>query len=886
MSSKEKHPPKWADKFLEWYCRPQLIEEIQGDLHEAYHNRCDRFGSSVASLLFILDVVRSMSSDTVQIPEYSPITSIAMLRNNVIIFLRKLSRRKAFAAINIAGLATSLAGALLIYLYVSHELSFDKFNEKADRIYRVYCAYAKPGDTIEDFPNTPPNFASATKAEIAGVEQAVRVEEQGDLLVKANQRAFSELHFFRADSGFFDVFSAQFVIGDGLRALSKPYSIVLTKSTAEKYFGSSELALNREVTVEGTEVYNVTAVVNDFPSSSHLLFDALLSTDYVHENLNPGNWLAHNPVTYLLLSPESDVAAVQKNIIRMTERILDPVFKDRFGKSYSEIKSSGGLQEYRLQPLLDVHLYSSHMEGETGNIFYVYIFIAIAVMLVTIACFNYINLATARSAWEARNTGVRKVLGATRSQMYKQFLTESVGTMFLALLLALLISQVVLMLDTAFVRQFIPDKNLGFTPSLTFAAISFAISLISGIIPARILSSFDPIEVLKGQLLRGVKGNTLRQVLVVGQFAGSMALIMCTFLVSRQLDYMSNLALGFDKERLIVIPHIDQLGDKKTTLKNAVEVLGSVQNVSLCYGNLGIPSNGAAFTPVELIEQNRQDLVIGIPIYIGDEDYLKTLGPKLLMGHTFPKDLSKEHQQIILNKSAIYQVGWQNRKEENMIGKMIDVNGRKYELAGIVDDYHFISLRQEIGPMGILSHYWNSYNTLMIRLKPGFNKEAISDLEKVWKMVSSDIPFEFSFVDDNLNHLYASEQGLSTLFTIFAIIAIFIACLGLLGLAMFLAERSIKEISIRKVLGASVQGIVFKLSKNMIALILVSFVVAVPVSWYLMDQWLRTFAYRTPVTAVPFLFAGGATLLVAIGTMSFQTIKAALTNPADTLRHE
>lgn len=881
--SKPERPPRWADRFLQWCCPKDNIEETQGDLHEAYYNRIRTRGPFIAKLLFVIEVFQSASLRTVQFPTYSFRNSMTMFKNNIQIFFRKLLRRKSFAAINIIGLTVSLAGALLIFLYVKNELTFDQFNTDAGRIYRVYCAYAYPGESKQEFPYTPPNLAPAIRPEIAGVEQVVRVFDESDVMVNAGGQVFNEKQFFKADSGLFKIFTAEFLAGDAVTALSRPNSIVIPKSTAERYFGSVSSAFGKDVTVNTTDVYNVTAIVDDFPPNSHFRFRGLLSVDYSKENLHPDNWLSHWPQTYILLNKESVPSSIQDDMRLMTERILEPIFKQRYGKSYSEQKAAGGLQEYRLQPLLKVHLHSAHM-GDSNDIKNIYLFIAIGVVLITIACFNYINLSTARSAFDARSTGVRKVMGATQAQVYTLFLTESIGTAIIAFILALVTVQGILMADTAFIRQFIPAKNVSLNAIAAFAGLSMLVGVASGLIPSRLLSSFEPVAVLKGLVVRGSGGNKLRQVLVVAQFVGSMALIMCTLLVGRQIDFINSRPLGFNKESLLVVDHVDQLGGNKQVFKNEVRKFSAVAQASLCYGKIGEPSNSAAFTPVEMIE-DRKDLVVGIPIYIGDEDYLKTIEAKILMGHPFPPGLPSERQQIILNREAIRQVGWQDRKDD-IIGKMIDVNGRRYELAAVVDDYNFTSLKEKIGPMAILSHYWNDYTMLLLRLKPGTSHEAIAQLESTWKKIKPDSPFEYSFVDEDLNRLYAAEQNIAMLFSGFATVAIFVSCLGLLGLAMFVAEKSIKEIGIRKVLGASVHSIVFRLSSNMIKLVAISFVIAIPVAWYVSDQWLNTFAYRVPMNVSPFIMAGLFTFIVAILTMSFQTIKAALTNPAKTLKNE
>ena len=811
-----------------------------------------------------------------------------MFTTYLILWYRRMMRQKALAAINIAGLSIGLSGALLIYLYVSHELSFDQFHEKADRIFRVYCAHAKPGETPEKFPYTPPVLSGAVRSGIPGLEASARVWEMGDnVVVGHEQSVFSEPGVLRVDSGFFHIFSGGFLAGRPGGCLARPQTIVLARTTAEKYFGSPAEALNKTLTVRSyaEEAYTVTAVVEDFPSTSHIQFNALLSVDYSKETYHPDNWLSHDPFTYVLLAGETEQHDVEERMRQMTEHVLEPIYLRRYGKTYAEQKQAGGLQEYRLQPLKDVRLYSGDM-NEGAGIRTVYILGTIGVMLILLAGFNYVNLATARSAWDAKNAGIRKVLGSTSLQLYKLFLTESAGMSLLASFLAIALAQTVLSSDYPITNAFLPHKTLPVDACLILTGLSIGIGLLSGVLPAKLVSGFEPTRVIKGQFARGNSGHSLRRVLVVAQFIGSMTLVMCTFLISGQLNFMQSKALGFQKERLLVVNNVDELGNHQQTFKEMLGHENFAMNASLCYGMVGNPGNSAAFTPVELIERGREDIVIGIPVYIGDEDYLNTLGVKLLMGHAFPAGLARENQQIILNREALRSVGWKDRKAEDVIGKMIDVNGLRYEMAGVVEDYHFQSLHQRINPMAILSHYYQGHDLLMLRIRPGTTQQAIQAVERHWRKMVPDIPLEYSFVEDDLRSLYASEHHLGLLFRSFAGLAIFIACLGLLGLAMFSAERRVKEIGIRKVLGASVPDIVVTLSRDMVTLITMAFLLATPVSWYLMETWLENFAYRIDIKVWTFLWAGGFTLLIALLTISYQSIKAALSNPAESLRHE
>lgn len=815
-----------------------------------------------------------------------------MVHHYLRVSFRKLIRQKAFTAINVIGLSISLSGALLVYLYVAHELSYDRFHEKADRIYRIYCAYASPPEQdYHEFPYTPSVLVPALKEAMPEIEAAVRmypVSEYRTVIMKYDDVVLNETGVYMADSGFFDVFSAHFLSGDQRTALSRPNSVVLTESAATRYFGEPSSAVGKIMNVSTNDdvAYEVTAVVKDFPPNSHFHFSALLSIDYARQNFLPDNWLSHDPTSYVLLAKHADLDAAQSRIRALTEKALNPVYVKRFGKTYDEHKKNGGLQEYRLQPLERVHLYSAGMNDTTqGNILYVYLFAAVGIMLVCIATFNYINLSTAQSAREGKAAAIRKLLGVRRSQFYGLCATESVIVVLVSGIISIALVQLLLATGTRFLSGFLPFESPPLTAYVMVIGLVVVIGLISALVPTGIQSALRPANVIKGQLVHGQKGNRLRQVFVVAQFTASMILIICTLLVGRQVDYLLRLSPGFDRENLLVIRNVDKLGNRKFTLKQALRSEPSVINATLCYNALGEPHNYAAFTPVELIEQGNLTAV-GIPVYLGDQDYLSTLGVPLLKGHPFPPNLARENQQIILNEEALKSFGWQDRPEEELVGKIIDVNGLRYELAGVVQNYHFNSFRQKIAPMAIMSHYYSDYESLMLRIGPGTQRQAIARMAERWWQIAPDVPFEYSFVDEDLQKLYSTEQNLGILSAVFAGMAVFVASLGLLGLAMFSAQRRVKEIGIRKVLGATVRNIVVLLSRDIVRLVLLAFVVASPVAWYLIHRWLENFAYHIDIGYAIFLLAGGLTLLIAVGTISIQTIRAALANPAEAIRNE
>ena len=612
----------------------------------------------------------------------------------------------------------------------------------------------------------------------------------------------------------------------------------------------------------------------------------MLSIDYAQEEYRPWDWLANWPTTYFLLEEGVDAQQVQEQMISLTDTLFNPIYEMRFGKSYDEYKAAGDIMEYQLQHFQNIRLQSAHISDfvPQGDIRTIYMFTTIGLLLLFVAIFNYVNLSTAQSAQHAKSTGIRKVLGAVRSQLYGLFLTESVAISLIAALMGLTLIQLLFTVQSSWIQQFIPT---GITPLsvVVLFALALFLGLLSGWVPAQMLSAFQPTQVLKGQLAQVTKGTKLRNVLVITQFMVSSGLIISVLLISQQLAYLQNKSLGFDKEHLLVVKNVDKLGEKQETLKQLALSNPFTVQASLSFNNLGQPHGHDAFTPVELNEQ-RQTEAVGIPRYAADEDYLATVGINLLMGHNFSPNLTQENQQILLNKEALRAFGWQDRTEGQLIGKMIDVNTRRYELAGIVEDIHFRSLREKIGPMAIMSHVYNDFENLIVRIKPGTTAQAIEQLQAQWKQVAPHLPFTYTFLDTELDALYASERKMATLFQILTGLTIGVACLGLLGLAMFTAERRTKEIGVRKVLGASIHSILALLSKGIIKMVVFSMLLAIPITWYLMKQWLENFEYRIQINWLVFALAGGSVLLMTLLTISFQTIKAALANPADALRNE
>jgi putative ABC transport system permease protein len=779
-----------------------------------------------------------------------------------------------------------MATVLLIYLFISREQSYDRFHERGDRIYRVY--QTGNGADAKGAAYVPPVLARTLAEELPEVEAAVRLLDLGHTsrpIIRYRDKSFNEERVFLADSNFARVFTVRFLKGNPATALLSPRSIVFTAETAKKYFGPAE-PMGKTVQIEG-DAFTVTGVVDAFPAESHFRFDVLISMSSSKASRSTW-WLDNAYLTYLLLRKDARVDRLQPKIDSITHKHMNPQYQFVMKKTFSQLVKEGRGFQYALQPLAAIHLHSAHIFDFTpqGNIAYVYLFAGIGLAILLIACFNYINLTTANAARRAREVGIRKVMGAGTSQLVRLFLTESFLTAGLATLLSFTIVQATVALPFPILNRFLsPDVLRPDVSGIGLGLLLFA-GLVSGLAPALYITAYQPVKVLKGQLLTGNKGAGLRNVLVVAQFAVSTGLIMYTLLVQEQLSFMQNRHLGFHKENVIVLNNVDQFGTGRAALKNSLTREAFVASAAYCYNVLGNPYNWYAFTPVG--DQGRPvPKGHSIPRYMGDNDFLETLQIELVMGHDFPPGLPDARRQIMLNREAIRRIGWAGRPEEQVIGKQIDVNGVRYELAAVIEDFNFLSLKDSIGPAAIVSHHPElAFDHLMIRIKPGDAGSMIGTIEKHWKAAAPGVPFSYSFLDEDLNRLYQPERQVAGIFNLFSGLAILIACLGLLGLALFTAERRTREVGIRKVLGATLADLLLLLNEDFVRLVLLASVLACPAAYWAMQQWLRGYAFRVEIGLWLFLLPTAAILVVALLTVSALTWRSARANPVKSLQTE
>jgi putative ABC transport system permease protein len=808
-----------------------------------------------------------------------------MIKNYIKIALRTLLKSKGFTAINVFGLALGLATCLLILFYVFDELSYDKFNVNADRIYRVNNDM-KFGGTEGSYATTPAIAAAALKTNFAEIEQVVRIISGGKQWVKKENQNIPEIKIAYADFTLFDVFTLPMAEGQPSTALKATHSVVITEKTAQKYFNTKN-ALGKVLTFNDTSFYKVTGVIKDIPKQSHLDFDFFLPMADNGQSRN-GSWFTNNFHTYVLIKPGTGVTKFEAKMSAFLTKNAEPELQTVIHMTFSKLEASGSYFKWSLTPLTDIH-FSSDIKGslgETGNITIVYIFSAIALFILLIACVNFMNLSTARSSNRAREVGVRKVLGSPRKYLIAQFLTESIVVTLAGALIAVFVAWVFLP-----VFNQMAGKELTVTPQViawllpVLLGFIIVVGCLAGSYPALFLSGFQPIEVLKGKLAAGFKGGRLRSSLVIFQFAISIFLITATIVIYSQLKYIQNKDVGYDREQVIVVHQVGSLGiEKAKTLKHDVEQLAGVKSVTLTsFLPTATSDNTTSFFKESTMDAKQ---ALHTSIWSVDEDYLPTLGIKLKGGRNFSKDMKTDSDAVIVNEAAAQLLGYQDP-----VGKKLyypggnDANNVRYfTIIGVIKNFNFRSLKESVSPL-LLRAADETYS-MSVRLNATDVVATRAQIASKWTALSPNVQFDFSYMDDDFNHIYFAEQRMGKIAIAFTSLAIVVACLGLFGLAAYAAEQRTKEIGIRKVLGANISAIVGMLSRDFLLLVFIAIIIASPLAWLFMNKWLQGFAYNVGISWWMLTAAGLGAVTIAFVTISFQSIKAALANPVKSLRSE
>jgi putative ABC transport system permease protein len=814
-----------------------------------------------------------------------------MIRNYIKIAIRNLFKNSFYSFINIFGLSIGITACLLIMLYVNNEMSYDKFHKDHGRLYRVTTKAMMSETEIMNLGVTSAPVAERFRNDIEEIESITRLYQLSKT-VKYKDDVFQENKMLFADSTFFDVFSFGILQGDQKSMLKDPFSIVMTEETAIRYFGepkvNSGMALEEQIKIND-DMYQVTGILQNVPSNSHFTFDMLVSMSTNDDALNP-IWLNMNYFTYLKLHEGVNPSDLEEKITDIIIANVIPqviAYMNMPAENLQDRETVKSAFQFNLQPVTDIHLHSD-LRGELGansDISYIYIFSSIALFIIIIACINFMNLSTARGSKRATEVGIRKTLGSLKYQLIRQFMIESILFSIIAMIIALGLTEA-LKYPFSTITGVVLALNIFEQPWIlgVILGLTVIVGMVAGSYPAFYLTRFKPVEVLKGSSKSGRKSSIFRSALVVTQFAISIGLIVCTTLVLKQMSFMNNKNLGFEKENVIVIENATQLGQKREAFKN--ELLKNSEVINVAYSQT-IPS--ALFYSTMCTPEGEDGLDVQIFINSLDYDFIDTYKMELVNGRNFSRDFPSDSTAILINESAAKRFGWIG-EENDPIGRYIsminpDMGTRStYYVVGVVKDFNYESCKSPISANVMFLSKVDNY--VSIRVKPGDFKELIHDFESTWKKIAPEVPFQYSFLKQNFEELYQSEQKMSQIFSVFTTIAILIACLGLLGLAAFTAEQRTKEIGIRKTMGASVINVVTMLNLEFIKLVGIAIVIASPIAWYLMSRWLGDFIYKTEIGIWPFLLASFLAILIALITVGFQSLKAAVANPVNSLRSE
>lgn len=883
MKKDRHHPPRWADRFLEWYCRPELLEEIQGDIYELFYHRTEEKGPELARRYFAWDVFRSFRLSTIK--GFYINHSTMLLKSNFKIALRQMSKQKMFSSIKIGGFALGVAVCLLIGLYILDELSYDKHYQNTDRIFRVIGKYEDDGGFRKQV-FFPAPFAAAIKDDFPEIQQSGRFFggqgfDAGNNQVRREDqdRNHYEEDFIYADPSLLSILEVPVISGDPSAVLTDPKTILISKEKADKFFpGEDPLGKILILNERSESSYKIVGVFEKMDIRSHFEYDFIMTMQGVaFWQGEQESWRANNYHTYVLLHPEAEPEALEQKLLATIDKYYIPSAQ---ASGMTDAEAFSRKLSFELQPVSSIHLYSEGIfdGAEHGDIRYVRLFGAIAVIILFLACINFINLSTARSANRAKEVGLRKVIGSFRSDLVSQFLVESVVFSLFSFVLGSLLAWAILPFFNSLSSRNLhfPWLEWWFLPSLTVMGI--LVGIIAGMYPAFYLSSFQPIAVLRGKLSQGSKSANLRNSLVVFQFTATIILLICTFVIYQQMNFILNKKLGFDKEQMVLLEGVYSLRDQMPSLKQELLDLPEVTQVSVS-GFLPVSGsfrNSNGFWKEGKV--NEEPAVYG-QIWDVDHDYIKTMGMNIVEGRDFLIQMPTDSQAVIINESMASALNLSNPIDQKITNK-----GASWKIIGVVEDFHFSDLKEDIEPLCMIIR--DNPVTLSVKTTGSDMSSTLQSISQVWDRFSPNQPIRYSFLDERYAMMYAGVQRTGKIFTSFAVLAIIVACLGLFGLSTFVAEQRKKEMGVRKVLGASVQQIVGLLSKNFLILIALSLLIATPLGWYLMQGWLNDYAYRITISWQVFAVAGVFAILIGLLTISYQALRTARANPVKALRSE
>ncbi|MFC1725378.1 ABC transporter permease [candidate division KSB1 bacterium] len=860
-----KHPPKIAEWILSRLVEKDEREFILGDLKEFYLQRVKTYGYLKSVLWYWFQIVKSFHLFI----SNSIIWSFTMFRNYLKTAFRNAKRQKAYSFINISGLAIGMACSILIFLYIQFEMSYDSYHEKADRTYLLNIEGNWGGnDFISLFSAAP--TAETMKNEFPEIENTARLRPKEKTPIAYKNNSFYETGIYYADETVFDIFSYRFISGDTKTALKDPYSVVITKTIAEKYFGN-ENPLGKTFKFNAKDNYIITGIIEDISPNTLFKFDMLcsLKTLYKENFMGINQWLSHNFLTYLLLDDKCEPGELEKKFPAFVEKHVS-----------RDLQDHGASLKYFLQNIKDIRMHTSAKPGQPTGIMIIYIFSAVAILVLIIACINFMNLATAIYITRAREVGVRKVFGANRKNIVRQFLAESFLYSFIALILAMIIVQFLIPFINSASGAELSFKYLNMSLLiLVLTGIALFVGLAAGSYPSFYLAAFEPVRILKGSITSGKSRFRLRNTLVIFQFTISIILIIGTGIISKQLNLLKTRDLGFNKENIVVIPFSgNEIRQSLETIKKELKKNPGVINVAAASV---IPGEGAPINSKrpEGLQENESKLMAELHV---DHDYIPALDVKIIEGRNFsPEFASDISESVIINETAAEEFGW-----ENPLGKTIN---ETKTVIGVVKDFHVFPLYMPLRPMYIRyssNEAFYDYKYVMVRISPQNINSTISYINKTFKEIDPQRPFDYFFLDESLNARYKIPDSILQLTTFFTVFTILIASLGLFGLASFTAENRTKEIGIRKIIGASASGIVMMLSKQLLKNIIFANIIAWPIAYWLFYNMLQTMTYRTEISIWTFILSAAVILVIGFFAVSYQSVKASLSNPVDSLRAE
>lgn len=798
-----------------------------------------------------------------------------MFRNYLKIALRNMKRHKVFTSINLIGLVIGITSFMLIMIWVAYEMSFDDFNKNKDRIQRL-CVDLEAGSHMI-YPMSMPSAAQYLKSEFPEIENTARLEAPTRASIKIGDQTFIETGVCHGDNSIFNIFTFPFLAGDPDNALLEPYTVLITESMAKKYFEDNE-PIGKTIEINGSEPYTITGVIEDIPQNSHFRFNIMGSfeTLYAQNEEVMENWFHIQFYTYLLLAENADLKDIEAKLPQFIDKHIGEL-----------LNSVGASLEFFLQPLTKIHLHSD-LAGDIApqaNIKYLYLFILIAVSVLLISCINFINLSTANSAARAKEIGMRKIVGSGRMQIISQFLLESIILSFIAMILT---ASLIELIKPHFQNLFGTDIDLSFVTPISVILLFFIFPIVVGILagsyPAFHLSKLKSLNIVKSGFFKAGNKSHIRSILVIFQFSISIILIISTIMIFNQINFMKHSNSGFKEDSMIIIPGVRSILQNRSidALENILEQIPEIDDIGFSSLFPGRGIQKAIMYPEGFAEDQPQ---MGEKLFI-DSNYIPTLEIELIEGRNFSEEfITDPEESVIINQTAAKQFGWEKPLEKSFSIRTRDGELHKLQVIGVVKDFHSTSLHNTIEPL-IIYNDVNRANYMVIKISSVNISDTINKLKKQIKIFAPDHALKYYFLDEMLDNMYQKDQQTGKLALYFSALTILLGCLGLLGLTTFLVQNRTKEIGIRKVMGASVSGITFLLAKEFCKWVIISIIIAWPVAYYLMEKWLQNFAYKTEIGALTFIISGCFALFIAIITVSFQTIRTAVSNPVEALKYE